>query len=253
MAFLSFMNLFIYSDESGVFDKKHNDYFVFGGIICFGNDQKEKVCRRYKSVESQLRLAGHYKQDKELKACMVSKKTKWKLFKCLNKAYKFCVLIKQKQVLDDIFENKKHKQRFLDYVYKMCLRISLEYLIKNNLLNPYIIENIYVQADEHHTATDGLYELRENLLNEFKYGTFNSDWTSCREPLFPSMDSVIVKFCDSSKTLLVRAADIVANHFYHLALSMNGSIPPKDGCFIYEMPAKKILATGKSYFKNYAF
>ena len=249
MAF-SFMNLYIYSDESGVFDKKHNDYFVFGGIICFGNEQKERACRRYKSVERQLRVEYHYKEEKELKACLVSNKTKFKLFKCLHDTYKFCVLIKQKQVLDVIFENKKHKQRFLDYVYKMCLRVSFEYLITHNMLNPYKIEKIYVNADEHHTATDGLYELRENLLNEFKYGTFNSDWTSCREPLFPTMDEVIVKFCDSAKTLLVRAADIVANHFYHLALSTKGCIPPKDGCFIYEMPTRKLIATGENYFKN---
>ena len=27
------MRIFIYSDESGVFDKKHNDIFVYGGLI----------------------------------------------------------------------------------------------------------------------------------------------------------------------------------------------------------------------------
>ena len=27
------MELHIYSDESGVFDKNHNDYFVFAGVI----------------------------------------------------------------------------------------------------------------------------------------------------------------------------------------------------------------------------
>ena len=30
------MNIYIYSDESGVFDKEHNDYFVFGGLILLG-------------------------------------------------------------------------------------------------------------------------------------------------------------------------------------------------------------------------
>lgn len=30
------MDIFVYSDESGVFDVKHNDYFVFGGLILLG-------------------------------------------------------------------------------------------------------------------------------------------------------------------------------------------------------------------------
>ena len=28
-----FMDIFIYSDESGVFDQKHNKFFVFAGIL----------------------------------------------------------------------------------------------------------------------------------------------------------------------------------------------------------------------------
>ena len=27
------MNLYIYSDESGVFDKVHNDIYVYGGVL----------------------------------------------------------------------------------------------------------------------------------------------------------------------------------------------------------------------------
>ena len=44
------MNLYIYSDESGVFDKAHNNYFVFGGIICIDNNEKEMLSRKYSSI-----------------------------------------------------------------------------------------------------------------------------------------------------------------------------------------------------------
>ena len=30
------MDLYIYSDESGVFDKAHNEIFVYGGLIFLG-------------------------------------------------------------------------------------------------------------------------------------------------------------------------------------------------------------------------
>lgn len=250
VAFILIMNLFIYSDESGVFDKKHNDYFIFGGIICFGTNQKEKIARRYRSIEKLLKVHCKFNENEELKACRVSNKIKYKLYKSLNRTFKFCVLIKQKQIINSVFENPKHKQRYLDYAYKICLKKCLKSLVEHDLINPYLIENIYVSVDEHHTATDGLYELRENLLNEFKYGTFNDEWNVCYEPVFPGMKDMHVQFCDSSKTLLVRAADIVANHFYHLAIRGNGIIPDKEGCFIYELPSKKMITNSADAYRR---
>ena len=49
------MNIYIYSDESGVFDKAHNDIFVFGGIIILGANEKEVWSRKYSNVESVIR------------------------------------------------------------------------------------------------------------------------------------------------------------------------------------------------------
>ena len=44
------MNIYIYSDESGVFDKEHNDYFVFGGLIFLGieiGQESTQVLKRF--------------------------------------------------------------------------------------------------------------------------------------------------------------------------------------------------------------
>ena len=38
------MDMYIYSDESGVFDYLHNDYFVFAGVIFFS---KQNNCQNY--------------------------------------------------------------------------------------------------------------------------------------------------------------------------------------------------------------
>ena len=35
--------LYVYSDESGVFDKIHNDVYVFGGLILLGKDKRDIV------------------------------------------------------------------------------------------------------------------------------------------------------------------------------------------------------------------
>ena len=111
------MNIYIYSDESGVFDKAHNDTFVFGGIIIVGSDSKEIWSRKYATAERAIRnKKSSYKQS-EIKATTITNGEKGKLFRSLNRCYKFGVVVNQNKVLDSIFDSKKCKQRFLDYAY----------------------------------------------------------------------------------------------------------------------------------------
>ena len=48
------MDLFIFSDESGVFDKAHNEIFVYGGLIFLGKHQKDEYIRRYLARSEEL-------------------------------------------------------------------------------------------------------------------------------------------------------------------------------------------------------
>lgn len=93
------MNIFIYSDESGVFDFVHNEYFVFGGIVCFGKKEKETLSRKYSRAESIIKNKGNYPKDFELKASNITNSEKGKLFRSLNNVYKFCAIIDQNKIL----------------------------------------------------------------------------------------------------------------------------------------------------------
>ena len=75
------MNIYIYSDESGVFDYSHDKYFVFGGVICFGNGERERWARMYSNVEKTLRETKQCEDTYELKA---SKKAGVKHFLCVS-------------------------------------------------------------------------------------------------------------------------------------------------------------------------
>ena len=96
------MDLYIYSDESGVFDNAHNEIFVYTA---------KKAVR-----------CGRYSQTVELKACRISNKEKGKLYRSLNQVIRFGIVVNQKNVLDRIFLSKKDKQRYLDYAYKVGLK-----------------------------------------------------------------------------------------------------------------------------------
>ncbi|CCI86955.1 DUF3800 domain-containing protein [Lactobacillus gigeriorum] len=212
------MELFVYSDESGVFDKAHNEIFVFGGVLFLSKQDKDIAARKYKHVEKIVRKNEHKDNFYELKATTVNFKDRNKIYRSLNKLEKFGVVVHQQRILEKIFENKKSKQRYLDYAYKICLKRKLQYLIKNNNIDPQEVTGIHVFADEHTTATNGRYELQEALEQEFKHGTYNWDYSKFFEPLFPNLENVEVSYCNSEKITLIRAADITANKLYRSIL-----------------------------------
>lgn len=213
------MNIFVYSDESGVFDKAHNDVFVFAGIIVLGKENKEIWSRKYSAAETVIRKKNSIPAGKEIKATTISNGDKGKLFRSLNQCYKFSVVINQKEVLDEIFDSKKDKQRYLDFAYKIAVKRALEDMLLKDIIKSEEVHGIYFFVDEHTTATNGKYELREGLEQEMKIGTYNWKYSKYFPPIFPSVNHVELEFCNSATKLLVRAADIVANKVYHLAIT----------------------------------
>ena len=212
------MNIFVYSDESGVLDKTHNKYFVFGGVIFLSKDEKDVATRKYSAAERVIRHAAKYGKEKEIKASTITAAEKRKLYRSLNSYYKFGVIVDQSKVFDSIMADKKSKQRYLDFVFKIGVKRLLEELIRSGIIVPDQVENIYFFVDEHSTSTNGLYELSESLEEEFKRGMYSRDYTKFFPPLFPNVQTVQLQFCNSATVRLVRAADIIANRIFHDAL-----------------------------------
>jgi hypothetical protein len=118
----------------------------------------------------------------------------------------------------------------------MSAKIKFEELISEGKINPEEVENLYFFVDEHTTATNGLYELQESLEQEFKFGTYNMNWSTFHPPIFPNLKTVKVEYCNSATKTLVRAADVVANHIYYLAKSTASTIPTANNLRIIYHP-----------------
>lgn len=211
------MDIYVYSDESGVFDVKHNSLFVFGGLLFFGKEDKDVFTRKYSHAETVLRNNKSVEKGYELKAIKISNTEKYQLLRSMNNVYKFGVVIHQEKIRPEIFDNKKSKQRYLDYAYKIALKKALKTLALRGVYKKEDVDKIHIFVDEHSTATDGRYELREAVEQELKIGTFNDNYNHFFPPLFPKASGVDLQYCDSSKFLLVRSADIVANHLFYRA------------------------------------
>lgn len=230
------MNIFVFSDESGVFDKVHNEYFVYGGVIFLSKDEKDVCSRKYTKAERDLRRGKNYSEEQELKACVLKNSEKNKLFRSLNNYIRFGIVVEQAGVLDRIFLSKKDKQRYLDFAYKVGLKRIFKSLITEGRINPDEVEHLYVFADEHTTATNGRYELREGIEQEFKLGTYNWNYNVYFPPVFPKMKTINFEFCNSSKKILIRAADIIANKVYHEVLNNNYRGLEDKGIYLAKLP-----------------
>ena len=233
------MNIYIYSDESGVFDVAHNKFYVYGGIIFLDKESKDIASRKYLAVEKTVRTIEQKSQYTEIKANNVSNKSKGKLYNSIKNNLLFGTVINQEQLQKEIFNTKRSKQRYLDYAFKICIKRKFEQMIKSGQIDPLKVENLYFYLDEHTTATDGLYELRESMLNEFKYGMFNADFTSFKEPIFKNLKTLEVKYCNSAKNTLIRAADVVANKLFY---SANNALIKNfdDNFFILSLPKEQL-------------
>lgn len=56
------MNIYVFSDESGVFYQVHNDVFVFGGIVLLSKDEKEKYMRKYSAAERSIKNLSDFQK-----------------------------------------------------------------------------------------------------------------------------------------------------------------------------------------------
>lgn len=228
------MDIYVYSDESGVFDKIHNDVYVFGGLILLGKDKRDICARKYQHVERTLR--SKYTASVELKADLLTNEDKGKIYRSLNNEYKFAAIVKEKQVNENIFNDKKSKQRYLDFVYKIALKNALSNMIASGIFSKKDVERIIVNYDEHTTATNGRYELREALLQELKIGTFNYNYNRFYQPLIECLIDVQTNMCDSKNVTLIRAADIIANKVYHSVLENFYFNPSNKNIYIKRFP-----------------
>lgn len=230
------MNIYVYSDESGVFDSSHNDFFVYGGLIFLSKTDHENWQRKYLNSERTIKSVENLGKHDEAKAALISNKSKGKLYRALNHTEKFGIVIHEKEVIPDIFNVKKSKQRYLDYVYKIGVKRKFEDLIARGMIIPGEVKKIRFFVDEHSTATNGRYELKESLEQELKFGTFNYNWQKFFPPLFPSIERVDVIYCNSEKKTLIRSADIIANRVFYYARNNTLQSLAKDEMLIIHQP-----------------
>lgn len=210
------VDMFVYSDESGVFDYKHGRYFVYGGLVFTDKLQRDEAIRRYRAAEKAFRKKPIYKNMPELKASLLKPDDRRDLFK-LTSGYDRFVFVVNMNSLDKrrIFCDKQSKNRYMDWMYKVGLKKVFQRLIARGSIIAGDQMTIHCFVDEHSTATNGLYDLRKAIYQEFHEGTSNLRYEMFHNPILKESElDVRVKYVNSECEELIRAADIIANRAY---------------------------------------
>lgn len=197
------MDIYIYIDESGVLHKNAtDDKFVYAGLIFFNKNEKDKAATRFKRIEREIST----RYDGELKANRIDKKHKRALFNCIKKEKRFIIDISIDQMYESSLGDKRSIQRFKDYSLARTIKESLKFykVPKDREVN------LYLLVDEQNICTNGIYNLKESIVEELFSGKYNS-YYGFIQPYFNIRGSVSVQYCDSSKVALIRGADILAN------------------------------------------
>lgn len=211
------MKLYVFADESSVFDHAHNDLFVYGGIIVLGKHNYDAIVNRHQSLERRLRREDPSLKNKpEIKAAYLNLKQRKRLFNLqAPQCVRFGVVIDQQKVYEQIYQTKQDKQRFLDYALKRGIKHAIESANMSGLISKEDINGISIVVDEHSTATSGKYTFEETVDEEFRRGTYSPNYDTFFPPLFSlNFPRIPVAYCDSKKVVGVRIADITANWIY---------------------------------------
>ena len=217
------MDIYVFSDESGVFDCKHHEWFVYAGIIVVGKYEMDSLARRYIAIEKNLRKNPKYRTVPELKGAFLDDKSRRKLLTVFSDTMKFAVAIRQRKLdYARVFSNTKSKQDYLDFSYRIVLRRAFEDMIARGSLFPEDEFNLLINEDNRLVTADSLHHKEEMILKEFREGAYKSRFGMCCPPLFPNIQKVKIALRNSEGSTLIRGADIIANTVYTSAF--NGSL-----------------------------
>jgi hypothetical protein len=212
------MKLYVYADESGTFDKVHNDLFVYGGVVVPGSETKCEIERKYIAIERSIREASDkFGPHDELKACRLNMRQRKRLYDVIEGSgcQQFGVIINQRNLYDRVFATTGTKQRYLDWALKMGIKRGVLEAIQRAPFTKQDVDSIVVFVDEHSSSTAGKYNLSESIDEEFRVGMYNPEYGLQREPIFsPSFPKIPVRYHDSRSITLIRAADITANWIF---------------------------------------
>lgn len=222
------MRLYVYADESGTFDQRHNRLFVYGGIILAGAAAKEETTCRFIALERSIRDSSRvHAGAPELKASSMTMRERKRAFMSLRNegCRQFATIVDQTRLREEVFDSKRRKQRYLDYALVRGIEDGIRRILRTGRIARNEVDSVSIVVDEHSASTRGRLDFAESINDALRCGEFDHTWSTFFPPVFSrEIPAVSVAYVDSRNVALVRAADITANWAY-MATRDKGTYP----------------------------
>ncbi len=229
------VNLWIYADDSGSFTPSQNRYFVIGGLLFLGTEQRDKALEAYTAAEEDYNERTRRPSTAEIKASHVGSKTDRFFYEAMGEFVRFAAAVDVAELPPQIAEHGTFKQGFSDYALLRAVENAVDGLVAEGRLNRADVTRVFVRMDQSTMGLRGVEASRRACEGLFRRGGFNDGWTEYREPIFPGVEDVSYELCDSEDTPLIRAADFTANILRHV---LQGDRTPDltDGVYLTYFP-----------------
>ena len=209
--------IFVFMDDSGKLT--NNDICCcYGGVVFLDKKEKDKFITQYKQIINNIKcnycdkdINNCNKNCPEIKNYTLKDNAKKRWIKnYINKYKTFCVVVKNKNVYSYIINNKASKGRFIDYIQKIIIKEIFIHLIKNKDINPNENIKLNLYIDEQTTKSNGYYNLKNSIIEEFRYGISNYNYGAKYNAILHNNFDVNIIYVDSKKNYAVQAADFMA-------------------------------------------
>ncbi len=158
------------------------------------------------------------------------------LYKVLKKYYSFSLIVDINKLFGFVLENKKSICRYKDFALKLTIKNHINNLINLNKINPDLDTVLFINIDQQLTSTNGIYNLKQSIYEEFKNGIINYNYSTKHPSVFNANLKVKIKYCDSKYNYLIQASDILANRVFNAIRLKDNSLIPQNNHFYKKLP-----------------
>ncbi|MCM1371058.1 MAG: hypothetical protein NC181_04145 [Clostridium sp.] len=213
--------ILILMDDSGKLNKNENSC-IFGGLFFFSNSDYINFINRYKSIINNIKCK-YCKQNMQNcnKDCIeikgttkVSSEDSRRLFNLLKKQNNYGVFINNKDIYDNIINDKSARGRYIDYAQKRIIKEIILYAIKNKKIRLNELVYLNIKIDDAKTKSNGYYNLKDSIYEELVNGIKNYDYSARYKPVLKSGLDIKVRYYNSKYNYGIQSADIMS-HYLH--------------------------------------
>ena len=213
--------IYIYMDDSG--RMSHADKCCsYGGVYFKNRNDRDNFKRHYIDVINASKCNFCNKDNKicdkdcpEIKSHTTNNKFRRRianLIKNSTHANSYATTIYTRDIPNDVLNVKHSRGRRTDYYQKRIIKEIIKRLIADRVIDPHKKLKLVIRIDESPRSTNGIYDLKESIIEEFVYGITNFNYGCKFSPiLFGGLD-LDLKYVDSKKEILVQASDFFVGY-----------------------------------------